>query len=117
MKHIELQYNSAVNVDLIETILKEKFPGKELARQNFGLHSPFIKIYMGGGIIVTVAIAHDKNKNITTVLVRDGQTFGSAFFTGIIGFLAAKKNHRTDVMNAVREGLMEKINPIFLTTT
>lgn len=114
MKHIELQYNNAVNVDLIETILKEKFPGKEIARQNFGLHFPFVKIFMGGGIIVTVAISHDGKNNRTTVLVRDGQTFGSAFFTGFIGYLAAKKNHRTNVMNAIRVGLSEKINPVFL---
>ena len=114
MTQIDLVITNEVNVDLLEAILRRKFPDKKVKRQNWGLNSPFLWVKMSYSIRVAVSIVHKPKKQMTRILVNDNLTVGGMFFTGWIGFWIFRRHHRTNVMNAVREGLMETTHVVFL---
>ena len=114
MTQIDLKITNEVSVDLLEAILRRKFPDKEVTRQNWGLNSPFLWIEMSYSIRVAVSIVHKPKKQMTRILVNDNLTIGGIFFSGWIGFWIFRKQHRKTIMNAVREGLRETTNVVFL---
>ena len=113
MKQIELTLNNAVNVDVLESILKEKFPQKKVTRQNWGRYAPFLWLKMNFWIRVQVVIKHKPKKQKTTVMVSDNPTMTSLLLFGWIPILF-RKNHRKNVMAALREGLNEKLHVEYL---
>ena len=113
MKQIELEYTEAVSVDLLESILRQKFPDKDINRQNWGINSPFLWIKMSFWIKASVGIMQKPKRNKTIVFVNDTYTLGSWILLGPIAYFFFRKNHRTNILNALREGLKEKTNVVF----
>jgi len=114
MNKIELAQTNAVNVDLLESILRQKFPNKKVKRQNWGINSPFLWIKMSFWIRVAVGITQKPKKQKTIVIVNDHYTVGAWLLLGWPAYWIFRKHHRRDVMNAVRAGLRERTNVIFL---
>ena len=54
MTQIELAYTDVINVDMLESILEQKFPGKSVSRQNWGINAPFVWIKMSFWIRVVL---------------------------------------------------------------
>lgn len=114
MKQIELQYTDEVNVDMLESIVRRYFSDKQIKRQNWGVNAPFLRIKMSFWIEVIVAISRKEGKNKTVVLVNDGYTMGAWLLLGWPAYFMFKKNHRENVMNAIRAELMHNTNVVFL---
>lgn len=115
MKQIELEYTEDLSIDLLESILRQRFPDKEVKRQNWGLNSPFLWIKMSFWIKVSVGITQKPKKNKTIVFVNDTYTLGGYLLLGgLIPYLFLRKNHRTDVMDAISDELKQRTNVVFL---
>lgn len=114
MKQIELKLTNAVNVDLLESIVRQKFPNNKIKRQNWGLNSPFLWIKMSFWIRVAVAVVNKPKKNMTKVIVNDNITIGGVLTLGWLSYWIFRKNHRACVMDSVKQGLSERTNVEFM---
>jgi len=114
MKHIELRYTNQLPLSILESILKKKFPGKSIRRQDWGIDSPFLWIKMNFWIRVKVYIGQRQHMNKTIIYVRDDITLGAAFLLGWPAYWIFRKEHRTRVYNAIKEGLSNYPNIVFL---
>ena len=114
MKHIEIELTDVVTVDLLESILIEKFPSNKVYRQNWGFNTPFLWINMNYWVRVAVGIFKNKQKKKIRINVYDHNTIAGWLWGGWVTFLIFRKHHRVNVMNALREGLRERTNVVFL---
>jgi hypothetical protein len=114
MTQIELAYTDVINVDMLESILEQKFPGKSVSRQNWGINAPFVWIKMSFWIRVAVGVVQKKDQQKTQVFVNDNCTVGALLLLGWLAYWFFRGNHRTTVMDAVKEGIKERTNVVFM---
>ena len=117
MKQIELDYTETVNIDLVEAILKKRFPDKEFKLKKRKHHKSFMQIFFTYDVMVIVVVAHDQKKRRTIITVKDGQTIRSFCFLGYIGLIRYyrhRKEHTISVFNAIKEELNGKMGFVIL---
>lgn len=114
MKQIKLAYTNQINVDMLESIIRQKYPDKTFTRQNWGFNAPFLIIKMNFWLQETIFISQKPQKNITKVVVNEGCTLAGWFFLGWPTCWLFMKLHRKEVMNVIREELQASTNVVFL---